>query len=150
VPIGQLPAPAAGDGDMAADEGYGARFDGVRILLVDDDDLILQGTKKLLERWGCEVVSAASGPQAEALLERGARTPDLVISDLRLDAGELGVEIVARIRKRFRANLPAVLISGDTSLQTARFVRSHGLPLLYKPVPPARLRAVIAALLSAA
>jgi hypothetical protein len=37
-------------------------------------------------------------------------------------------------------------VSGDTSLQTARFVRQHGLPLLYKPVAPARLRAVIAKL----
>jgi DNA-binding response OmpR family regulator len=92
------------------------------------------------------VVTAASGPEAEALLDREPKGPDLVISDLRLDAGELGVEIIARMRKRYRSNLPAVLISGDTSLQTARFVRGYGLPLLYKPVPPGRLRAVMATL----
>jgi hypothetical protein len=40
-------------------------------------------------------------------------------------------------------------VSGDTSLQTARFVRRHDLPLLYKPVAPARLRAIIAKLCDA-
>lgn len=130
----------------APDDSAGARFDGLRVLLIDDDAWILEGTRKLLERWGCHVLSALSGPQADALLEHESVVPDLVISDLRLDAGELGTEIVARIRRRYRPGLPAVLVSGDTSLQTARFVRQHGLPLLYKPVAPARLRAVIAKL----
>jgi CheY-like chemotaxis protein len=147
VPIGQLALQTAAETEAAAaDEAADARFDGLRVLLVDDDALILEGTRKLLERWGCHVVTAASGPEAEALLDREPKGPDLVISDLRLDAGELGVEIIARMRKRYRSNLPAVLISGDTSLQTARFVRGYGLPLLYKPVPPGRLRAVMATL----
>jgi PAS domain S-box-containing protein len=131
---------------MPADESEHVRFDGLHVLLVDDDELILAGTRKLLERWGCQVISATSGPQAEALLDREPVGPDLVISDLRLDAGELGVDIIARVRGRYRPNLPAVLISGDTSVQTARFVRRHGLPLLYKPVPPGRLRAFITSL----
>jgi PAS domain S-box-containing protein len=131
---------------QASDDSTGARFDGLRVLLIDDDALVLEGTRKLLERWGCHVIPARSGPQADALLEHEAVLPDLVISDLRLDAGELGTEIVARIRRRCRPGLPAVLLSGDTSLQTARFVRQHDLPLLYKPVAPARLRAVVAKL----
>ena len=130
---------------LAPDDSTDARFDGLRVLLIDDDALILEGTRKLLERWGCHVMPAQSGGQADALLD-GAVLPDLVISDLRLDAGELGTEIVARIRRRYRPGLPALLVSGDTSLQTARFVRRHDLPLLYKPVAPARLRAIIAKL----
>jgi len=145
VSLGELLPSAAPENDLSgSDEAGDAQFDGLRVLLVDDDALIVEGTKKLLERWGCHVVSAASGPEAEALLDREAEGPDFVISDLRLDAGELGVEIIARLRKRYRPNLPAVLISADTSLQTARFVRGYGLPLLYKPVPPGRLRAVMA------
>lgn len=147
VPFGELAAQSAAEADGAVtDDGTEAGFDGLRVLLVDDDALILEGTRKLLERWGCHVVTAASGPEADALLDREPTGPDLVISDLRLDAGELGVEIIARMRKRYRSTLPAVLISGDTSLQTARFVRGYGLPLLYKPVPPGRLRAVMASL----
>ncbi|KWT92110.1 MULTISPECIES: response regulator [unclassified Variovorax] len=138
----RLQAPASAEIQLA-DDSTDARFEGLRVLLIDDDALILEGTQKLLERWGCHVVPAQSGSQADVLLD-GAVLPDLVISDLRLEAGELGTEIVARIRRRYRPGLPALLVSGDTSLQTARFVRQHGLPLLYKPVAPARLRAIIA------
>ena len=141
-PSRQASAPAE---IQVPDDSTDARFDGLRVLLIDDDALILEGMQKLLERWGCHVIPAQSGSQADVLLD-GAVSPDLVISDLRLDAGELGTEIVARIRRRYRPGLPAVLVSGDTSLQTARSVRQHGLPLLYKPVAPARLRAVIAKL----
>ncbi|MDR6536956.1 response regulator [Variovorax soli] len=130
---------------LSPDDLSDTRFDGLRVLLIDDDALILEGTRRLLERWGCRVIPAQSGDQADVLLD-GAVLPDLVISDLRLDAGELGTETVARLRRRYRPGLPAVLVSGDTSLQTARFVRRHGLPLLYKPVAPARLRAIIAKL----
>lgn len=120
---------------QAPDDATDAHFDGLRVLLIDDDALILEGTRKLLQRRGCHVILALSGSDADALLEREAVLPDLVISDLRLDVGELGTEIVARIRRRYRPALPAVLMSGDTSLQAARFVRRHGLPLLYKPWP---------------
>ena len=147
VPIGKMQRqPAAEVEAQTPDDSVDTRFDGLRVLLVDDDALILEGTRKLLERWGCSVVTAMSGPQADALLDREPWVPDLVISDLRLDAGELGIEIIARMRHRYRPHLPAVLISGDTSLQTARMVRGHGLQLLYKPVSPGRLRAMIVAL----
>ena len=147
VPLGKAGQQASAPIEMPVPEASAeAGFAGLRVLLIDDDALILEGTRKLLERWGCHVIPALSGVEAEALLEREAAVPDLVISDLRLGPGELGTEIVARIRRRYRPALPAVLVSGDTSLQAARFVRPHGLPLLYKPVAPARLRAVISKL----
>jgi DNA-binding response OmpR family regulator len=66
-----------------------------------------------------------------------------VISDLRLDDDDLASHVAMRLRQKYGAQLPVLLVSGDTSLQTARDVRRHGLTLLYKPVPPMRLRAVI-------
>lgn len=122
-----------------------ALFEGLFVALVDDDDLILRGAGSLLRRWGCEVVQAPSGSEIEALVAGTGRVPDLLISDLRLD-GEVGTDVVARMRARFRPGLPALLISGDTSLQTAREIRRHGLPMLYKPVGARRLRAAIAEL----
>jgi PAS domain S-box-containing protein len=147
VPVGELPAATVEMDTAEADGVQGVPFPGLNVLLVDDDAIILQGTCNLLERWGCKVTKASSGPQAEALLERSGCAPDIVVSDLRLDQGELGTELITRLRKKYRPNLPAVLVSGDTSLQTAREVRRHGLALLYKPLPPARLRAVISNLI---
>ena len=132
---------------MAEDDSGPATFAGVRVVVVDDDAVILERTARLLERWGCQVIMAASGPQAEALLARETAAPDLIISDLRLDHGELGTEVVQRLRAKLRPNLPALLLTGDTSLQTARDVRRSGLTLLYKPVPPAKLRIVMKNLL---
>lgn len=148
VPLGQLPAHALVEPDLIAEDDSGpATFAGLRVLVVDDDAVILERTARLLERWGCQVIMAASGPQAEALLARESASPDLIISDLRLDHGELGTEVVQRLRARLRPNLPALLLTGDTSLQTARDVRRSGLTLLYKPVPPAKLRIVMKNLL---
>jgi len=148
VPLGQLPAHALAEPDLMAEDDSGpATFAGLRVLVVDDDAVILERTARLLERWGCRVIMAASGPQAEALLARESASPDLIISDLRLDHGELGTEVVQRLRARLRPNLPALLLTGDTSLQTARDVRRSGLTLLYKPVPPAKLRIVMKNLL---
>lgn len=154
VPLGELvttaPADVSAEAEadlLAAEDGEPASFHGLRVLLVDDDAVILERTARLLERWGCAVTAASSGPQAEALLAREPVLPDLIISDLRLDDGELGTDVVHRLRTRLRPNLPALLLTGDTSLQTARDVRRSGLPLLYKPVPPAKLRAVMKRLL---
>ena len=148
VPLGQLSAHALAEPDLMAEDDSGpATFAGLRVVLVDDDAVILERTARLLERWGCRVIMAASGPQAEALLARETASPDLIISDLRLDHGELGTEVVQRLRARLRPNLPALLLTGDTSLQTARDVRRSGLTLLYKPVPPAKLRIVMKNLL---
>jgi PAS domain S-box-containing protein len=150
VPLGQLPAHALAEPDLMAEDDSGpATFAGLRVVLVDDDAVILERTARLLERWGCQVIMAASGPQAEALVARESASPDLIISDLRLDHGELGTEVVQRLRARLRPNLPALLLTGDTSLQTARDVRRSGLTLLYKPVPPAKLRIVMKNLLGA-
>ncbi len=148
VPLGQLSPTAQAEPDLLAeDDASPDTFAGVRVVLVDDDALILERTAILLQRWGCEVIMAGSGPQAEALLARESAAPDIIISDLRLDHGELGTEVVRRLRARLRPNLPALLLTGDTSLQTARDVRRSGLMLLYKPVPPAKLRAVMKNLL---
>ncbi|HVZ45057.1 MAG TPA: response regulator [Ramlibacter sp.] len=130
------------------DEDGARPFPGLGVLLVDNDHDILQATCSVLQRWGCVVAKATSGQQAEALLEASGSAPDLVISDLRLDDGELGTDLVMRLRKQYGQKLPALLLSGDTSLQTAREVRRHGLKLLYKPLPPGRLRAAIEGLLA--
>jgi signal transduction histidine kinase/ActR/RegA family two-component response regulator len=149
VPWGQASAVASGPEPSEADDEQATDFAGLDVLVIDSDASILQGTRKLLERWGCDVTTAASGSEAEAALERAGRAPDLVISDLRLDESDLGCHVAMRLRRKYGAQLPVVLVSGDTSLQTARDVRRHGLTLLYKPLPPMRLRAIIAAALAA-
>lgn len=151
VPRGYLHAAASDVAlvDRSADETPPGMFKALRILLVDDDQVILDRTSRLLERWGCDVMAATSGPQAEAMVARSSQPPELVLTDLRLDAGETGTDLVSRLRLRYRPNMPAIVLTGDSSLATAREVRRAGLLLLYKPVPPSKLRAVMIKVLNA-
>ncbi|MEO5671722.1 MAG: response regulator [Ramlibacter sp.] len=147
VPRGELRAGEPAWADPMTEEPASEAFQGLNVLLVDDDQVILERTSRLLERWGCVVTAASSGPQAEALIERQQHQPELVLTDLRLDAGELGTELISRLRLRLGPSLPALVLTGDTSLNTAREVRRAGFMLLYKPVPPSKLRSVMKQLL---
>jgi len=106
---------------------------------------VLDGTKGLLESWGCRVVTAQSGHEAAASLD-GSR-PDLIISDFRLKEGRTGIDAVVQLRKVFAAAIPAFLISGDISPERLNDAQAAGLLLLHKPVGPMGLRAMMSRLL---
>jgi CheY-like chemotaxis protein len=67
---------------------------GAKILLVDDDERILKSFGTRLRRQGHEVIVAESGP--EALEKLKEFTPDLIISDMRMQPMD-GVKFLERI-----------------------------------------------------
>src|SRR5512147_2090489 len=77
-----------------------------RILLVDDDKVLLAMLSGRLERDGYAVQTAASGPQALAHIEDG--WPDLVILDLMMP-GMDGEELAARVKRT--VDLPIIVLS---------------------------------------
>lgn len=145
--------PGAGAAEAVADEAPQlpvAAFKGVRVVLIDDDVLLLESTAGLLRRWGCEVLEAVDGAQAVQRMAAAGGQADLILSDLRLADGEMGTALIATLRERFGAATPALILTGERSLQTAREVKAAGLTLLYKPVPPTRLKALMEQLLGPA
>jgi CheY-like chemotaxis protein len=83
-----------------------------RILLVDDERMVRSVLSKLLVLRGHEVATAASGPEALALLEE---TPfDLVIADQAMP--EMSGRELAQILRRRWPPLPFVLLTGDTEI----------------------------------
>jgi CheY-like chemotaxis protein len=92
---------------------------------------------------------AAGAREADAAVDAGFR-PDLAVVDLRLDALYDGIDVIERLRSRLGTALPALLLSGDTGAAEITRVKSSGLPLLTKPVSPARLKSVLHAYLSVA
>lgn len=83
-----------------------------RLLIADDQPLILAGIRRTLEHnAGVEIVGeAASESQLLAMVER--RRPDLVLLDPKL-AGAGGLELVAEIRRRWPQIRTVVLSAGD-------------------------------------
>jgi CheY-like chemotaxis protein len=74
-------------------------------------------------------------------------SPAIVISDYHLRLHEHGSDAIERIRHRFRHDIPAILLTGDTSAVPARVVDGTGMRMLSKPVDAHRLVTVIDELL---
>ena len=117
--------------------------------MIDDDALVLDGMRGLLQGWGCRVVTADSGDAALAGLASHHGQPNLVISDYFLANGTTGVDVIERLRGAFADPIPAFLISGDTTTERMRDADARGLPLLHKPVSPMALRSMVNQLLRA-
>jgi CheY-like chemotaxis protein/anti-sigma regulatory factor (Ser/Thr protein kinase) len=121
--------------------------DGRLVLVIDDDPLALDGMRDLLEGWNWEVVTAASADEALSRLSGHGGAPDLIVSDCVLSAGATGIAAVERLRRALDANVPALLISGDTGPDQLQAARDAGLLLLRKPVSPMALRSTLGRLL---
>ena len=103
--LATAPGPAGAPGATAPLAG-GAPL---KVLLVDDDDLIRESGKMVLAIIGDEATVAAGGEEALALLARGP-TPDVVILDLHMP-GLDGKATLAGLRGRF-PDLPVLLATG--------------------------------------
>jgi len=116
----------------------------LRVLLVDDDDLIQSALKAALEDLGHTVTSARSGEEASALLEAG-HDADLVILDMNMP-GIGGVGTLPRLRS-LRPKVPILLSTGRIDQTALTLVTGHpGVTLLAKPFGQAALQKYIASL----
>ncbi len=111
------------------------RLAGVRVAVLDDDETVRDATRRLLQRWDCEV---CDGADAQALLgQPGAALPaHAVVADLHLADGRRGPEEAQRLFAAWGGAVPLLLVSGDTASPP-----QPGTAVLAKPVSPARLRA---------
>jgi len=80
----------------------------VRVVLVDDHELVRAGIRSLLVEAGYEVVAEGNdGDQVEALIDR--HTPDVLLLDLTMRRCS-GLEALTRVRSRW-PELPVILLS---------------------------------------
>jgi len=121
---------------------------GTFALVIDDDESARTGMCGLLQNWGCLTLAAADGDDALAQLAAHERPPELIVCDYRLGGGADGIDAIARARAAV-GDMPAILVTADTSSRTAAAARAAGVPLLHKPVSPMKLRALLAQLLAA-
>jgi CheY-like chemotaxis protein len=69
-------------------------------------------------------------------------SPDGLLVDYHLDEGN-GIAAIAELRRRFGADLTAILITADRSPHVREEARANGIQLLNKPIKPAALRALL-------
>ncbi|MDB6091448.1 MAG: hybrid sensor histidine kinase/response regulator [Gammaproteobacteria bacterium] len=120
---------------------------GALVLVIDDEGAVQEGMAALLRKWKCEVLTAGSGQEMLEQLVPLQRRPDLIVCDFRLRGAENGIGVVEMLRNEFNVDIPALLVTGDTAPDRLRDAEASGLPILHKPLNPARLRTLIANLL---
>jgi Na+/proline symporter/signal transduction histidine kinase len=118
------------------------QLDGIEVVCIDNDTAILNGMEMVLTGWGCRVLKAADLATAIASIDETAFVPRVLLIDYHLDEGN-GIEAITELRKRYGADLTAILITADRSPDVREEARAHGVTVLNKPVKPAALRALI-------
>jgi CheY-like chemotaxis protein len=113
------------------------------VLCIDNEARVREAMAALLGGWGCRVVTAATQAEALACVADAGRLPDLVLADLHLDEGPDGLEVVILLRKAWDRAVPAALITADRDPMLRARARSHQVELLFKPVKPGALRALL-------
>ncbi len=109
---------------------------GCRALVIDDEVQVLQSMRYMLEGWGCEVLLAESARDALRVMALSAVNPNIIISDYRLRDNHNGVDAVAAVRESMELDIPAIIITGDTSPERLKEVVGTGLQVMHKPVSP--------------
>lgn len=111
------------------------------ILLVEDEPAVLDATALLLETEGHEVFKHSDSEGALALIKTGLR-PSLIISDYRLP-GIDGLTVIRLIREHFGSELPAILMTGDTTVPELSEGNCAGCATLFKPIDADELMALV-------
>ena len=111
------------------------------ILVVDDDREMVSMLRDVLEATGYRAVTAYSGAEALAMVER--EEPDLMISDLRM-SGMSGDQLQKQVKK-IAPSLPVVIITAFGSIETAvKSMRLGAFDYITKPFSNDELVLVVA------
>jgi CheY-like chemotaxis protein len=117
------------------------------VVLIDDDKDVLEAMRLLVTQWQYQVITAHSADAAVATLATTA-IDELnqivhIVSDYRLAGGLNGADAIRAVLNELKRNVPATIITGDTSPERIREAATSGFKVLHKPLEPELLRAVI-------
>ena len=101
-----------------------------RILLVDDDLAVLLTLKAVLELHGFEVDTASNS--AEAVSRMDSAVYQMVITDLRMESEDAGMEVIRHARQKNYSPATALLTAYPPL--NGRWTENPSQPLLVKPV----------------
>lgn len=111
-----------------------------RILVVDDEKNIRDGSERVLIRLGHQVALATQGEEALALMAR--QPADVVLLDLKMP-GMDGLEVLGQLRNLFPDTL-VIIVTGFATIETAiEAMKTGAYDLMTKPFRPEQLRHVV-------
>ena len=108
-------------------------MESIKILIVDDETVIREGLKRVLERESYIVETCSSGYTAIEIMQN--QEFDLIITDLKMP-GMSGIEVLKSVRT-LQPHIPVILITGYASIDTAVEAMKNGASdYISKPFAP--------------
>ena len=112
----------------------------MKVLVVDDEEGMREGIRRVLQKRGFDVDTASDGSAAIGLLDRSRY--DLAFIDLKMP-GIDGFEVTQYVNDNFPASTVVVIVSALATVEAAVEVTRHGaFDFLVKPFTPKDLGAV--------
>ena len=129
--------------DVSPPECALERLNGAKIWVLDNDASICLAMKKLLEGWGCQVITALSESHLHQKIKKLDMAADVLIVDYHLNDDIDGVSAIERIHNKIGRAVPALMITANYSNELKREMRKLGHTLMHKPVKPMRLKTTL-------
>jgi CheY-like chemotaxis protein len=136
-------AATEGEGQVQIDS---CKETGAKILVVDDEPLIVDVLRRVLSKAGHTVVAAATGKEA---LKKALETrPDLVIMDIVMPEGD-GYQAAVNIKRHpLLHDIPVIFLTGRaTEEDGGRSLATGGAVYLHKPFIDSQIRDVVSLVL---
>ena len=111
----------------------------MRILIVDDEQLVRWFLERALQKWGHDVLSAPNVSEAIELL--GREKFDILFTDLRMPEGN-GTHIISRVSE-LTDKMKVVVCSAFVTPEMAEDFKAQGIITLKKPFKLAELEDVL-------
>lgn len=111
------------------------------ILLIEDDERIAEALAALLSSWGLQVKTAPDRASALQILD--TFSPDALLLDYQLPQQDNGLSVLAALQQRLNTAPPCVLLTGSSDEASLALFAQLDFPVLFKPIDPQRLKAVL-------
>jgi two-component system, sensor histidine kinase len=110
-----------------------------RVVLIEDDPLVLFGQEMLLKDWGYRVVAGRSREAIRQALGDAPGDVAAIIADYNLGGEEIGADVARAVAESARRPIPTVVMSASLGRRSGAAAQLHGFALLTKPVDPEAL-----------
>ncbi len=132
--------------EEALPTGLTTTLAGKRILLIDDDPMVLQAMQVLLQSWHIDLRSATRGDETALAHCDDTWRPDAVLCDFRLPGHLNGIEMLDLLQDA-QPQATGILITGELAHAVQAQAEEAGYLVLFKPLNPRVLASTLSHLL---
>ena len=111
---------------------------GRSVLIIEDNAKVRTSIHELITSWGCHCIAGESA--AKAIKQIDNATIDIILVDYRLHDGLTGWDAIKDVRRALGQEIPAIIITGDTSAERIKEASQTDAILMHKPVVIDELR----------